>query len=543
MRPPSRGNPPQGLLSFGQKKPAKPAKATPTNRTANRSPVRVAQHQAKLSVPAKGNAPSWSDRLPFPLAINQPKMPRFKSEPGIAMISDREEPPKPQPRAASNFAVSQQKLPEVVGPPRTLFHRGERDTRAVVLPPIVAKTPPSPSRSRANQGPKEVVNRHVASIPSALMPNVPMPNIHAERFVARPVKRLINPVVPMPVAPVPPTAADQKPPKKPSKKAVELLAHANRLSQVAGNENEYTTILQTCRQVLAIDSSPTAVKYGKQLASWAINRRGELKAEEGRTTEALLDYEGALRFDPTRWRAVHNRGVMAAQAGRYTDALNDFNRTLELNPKFAKAYSNRATLYVQAGKLQQAQNDYRQAIANDPDLAVAHKGCGRVFHILGQLESALQHLDAAALLAPNDARIVNNRGDLLSDMGRYRSAAANYQKAIELDSSLAIAYRNLAWLQATCPDKECRDHRLALANADRAIALLEEPGDLEFDTLSVAQAAGGDFDAAKASIDRALELASESEKANYQWRRSLYERGQPYVAEPASNIQQASYAH
>ncbi len=228
--------------------------------------------------------------------------------------------------------------------------------------------------------------------------------------------------------------------------------------------------------------------------------------------------------------------------GRFADAFDDFNRSIELNPKFAKAYSNRGALYVQAGKLDKASDDYRQAIALDPELAVAHKGRGRVCHMLGQFDLAVQHFDAATLLVPDDARIVNNRGDLLTDMGRYRGAMSDYAKAIELDTTLHIAYRNLAWLQATCPDQDCRDADQAIANASRAMQLCGEPSDLEYDTLAAAQAAAGDFESAKTMMDKAIDLASDTDKPNYQWRKKLYERGEAYITEPASNIQQVSYA-
>ena len=356
--------------------------------------------------------------------------------------------------------------------------------------------------------------------------------------MARPVSLPKNPVAPIPVAPAPP-AEDTL---KPSPKAVEILSQANRLSQTASSETEYTTVIQTCRHVLAIDASPAAVAYSTKLAGWALNRRGERKADEGRTQEALLDFEDALRLDSKRWRAIHNRGVIAAQAGRFADAFDDFDATIEINPKFAKAYSNRAALYVQARKLSEAKFDYQRAISIDPDLAIAHKGRGRVCHMLGEFQLALQHFDAAMLLSPGDARIVNSRGDLLVDMGRYRAAAANYRQAIKMSPSLASAYRNLAWLQATCPDRECRQPALGLENAKQAMKLVAKPSDLEYDTLAAAQAAMGDFDAAQASMNQAMQMASDSDKPNYQWRLGLYEQGQAYVTEPASDIQQASYA-
>lgn len=485
--------------------------------------------------------------------------PRWAADGTVAMITDSDqsvssfEMPTARPVAASPAKVAMTKsrghastpLPKVVGP----------------LP--TAKPQPISNQSLAAKprtgAPKHIINQHavaaanqakgIANRPGPLLQSqsdvVPQPNARPQSIMmpeATPATKLAEPTKTIAAMPINPVAPPSEASAKPTPKAVELLTEANRMSTTAQSEADYTAVVQLCRHVLAIDASPVAVEYSHDLASWALNRRGEVRIDQGRTKEALLDFEDALRLDPERYRAIHNRGVLAAQAGRYADAFDDFNHTIELNPKFAKAFSNRAALWVQAGEHEKASVDYRQAIDLDPDLAVAHKGRGHVCHVLGQFDLALQHLDAAARLSPEDARIVNARGDLLSDVGRYRSAKADYQRAIELDSSLSEAYRNLAWLHATCPDRQCRDTTLAMSLAQRAMELCDEPGDLEYDTLAAAHAAKGDFESAKSAMDQCLAAASDKEKPNYRWRKQLYEKGQPYVTEPASTIQQASYA-
>ncbi|MGI9455526.1 MAG: tetratricopeptide repeat protein [Aeoliella sp.] len=540
--------------------------AAPNNQLGRPSSQPTSLPAAQVAIENKEKPPG-ADRIKPPLVVKKPTKPLFTSEPGLALISDKDSAPKFQPkssappqRVASKLASPSAALPQVVGPAqieKAPLAEAKRDV--ATLTPQRVETRPAAVPEAA---PQEIINQHVAidgrsketranlnrsPIVRSVRPasaerplrSSPLPLSATAAAAARRVGAPKNPVAAIPVAPIPPIQNKAQP----SERAVALLAQANQLSQTATTEGEYSAVVRTCRQALAIDSSPAAVNYSKQLASWALNRRGEVKADAGRDTEALLDYEDALRLDPKRWRAIHNRGVIAAQAGRFADAFDDFNRTIELNPKFAKAYSNRGTLYVQADKLEKALVDFRLAIANDPDLAVAHKGRARVCHMLGDYDTALQHFDAAMLLAPGDARIVNSRGDLLSDMGHYRAAATNYQRAIEIDSHLAAAYRNLAWLQSTCPDKGCRNHELALANANQAINLAAEPTDLDYDTLAAAQAAAGEFEAATASMDQALKLAAEADKANYEWRRGLYAKGQPYVTEPASSIQQASYAN
>lgn len=394
---------------------------------------------------------------------------------------------------------------------------------------------------------EQIVNNHVQLATATTTGPQPYPHTMSGRErptptgdeAARARRAMPNPGPLAVENPVTPQGIESRPSRE---KAIELLTRASQLSQTASSEEEYTQVLQLCRGALAIDASDNVKRYSNELAAWAFNRRGEVKADRGQSQEALLDFEDALKLDPNRWRAIHNRGVMAAQQGQFAEAFDDFNRTLELNPKFAKAYSNRAALFVQAGDLQSALDDYQQAITHDPELAIAHKGRAKVCHLLGDFEGALRHFDAAMLLAPQDATIVNYRGDLQCDIGRYSDAARSYREAIELDPNLVDAHRNLAWLAATCPNQELRNPQAALALANKMMELTAEPGDLEFDTLAAAHAISGDYPRAIELMDKAIELSPPEGVANYQWRRQLYEQGRPYITEPAGSPEGASDA-
>jgi tetratricopeptide (TPR) repeat protein len=411
-------------------------------------------------------------------------------------------------------------------------------------PPALASQPASPSavhQAHEAMDSAEIDNQHVklASATESATPRrlpsttgaQPSPQSQRANGDATRARRAVPAHVPTVVEnPVTPEAVESRPS---AEKAIEFLTRASDLSKKATTEEEFTQVLQLCRSALAIDNTPTVTRYSNELAGWALNRRGETKMDRGEVREALLDFEDALRLDPKRWRALHNRGVIAAQEGRYAEAFDDFNHTIELNPKFAKAYSNRAALYVQAGDLQSALDDYQQAIAFDPELAIAHKGRAKVCHLLGDFDGALRHFDAAILLAPQDATIVNYRGDLQCDIGRYADAARSYRDAMEIDPNLVDAYRNLAWLAATCPNRELRNPEAALALANKMMELAEEPSDLDYDTMAAAHAISGDFETAIGLMDKAIEHAPADAKANYQWRRQLYEQGRPYITEPA----------
>ena len=505
----------QGLFSFGQKQTqtkrsaanrSSQAKSTSMANQQRRQPTTQRTQAGKSNMPGRVSVASAerSTRLPKPFTAPRTVAPVEPSPRGMVFISD--EAAKPTAKTGGN------KRPLI---------------RAVKPAPIAKTNPAGSSKStRARAAQSQTARSQTAQTKSANKANTKSGYPTAKQAAKR---RGLNPVPPKSTG------------SAPSQRAVALLFEANQAAQTAATEQELTRVVQRCRHVLAIDNSADAMRYSHQLASWALNKRGELRADAGQNTEAMTDFADALAMDPSRWRAIHNRAVLMAQAGKYAEAFDAFNATIELNPKFAKAYSNRASLYVQAGDFRSAMVDYTKAISIDPDLPVAHKGQGRVCHMLGRMEQALQHLEAAALLAPSDASIATCRADLLVDMGRYAAATEGYRQAIAIDAGHAGAYRNLAWLQATCPDRRFQNAQEAVANAEKAIDLLDAKDDISLDTLAAAQAAGGDFKAAIATVKKALAVAAQEDQPVYTERLSLYESGQPFFSSPVTKVSQAGY--
>lgn len=328
---------------------------------------------------------------------------------------------------------------------------------------------------------------------------------------------------------------------QPSQRARDLLTEAHGFANRADDYDDYSAIVKRCRYVLAIDGSSQATAYANQLAAWALIERGESLDEVGRNAEAKIDYREALRCDPESWRAVHNLGVAAARDGNRDEALQRFNHTIDINPEYAMAYANRAALSVQSGDYRAAMDDYQRAIDIDPDLAMAHSGRGRVCHMLGRLDEGLRHLDAAEILDPKSATIAGGRADLLVDLGRYGQAKEAYERAIKLDSKSPAAYRNLAWMQATCPIESFRDGDAALENTAKAERLMGRADDLMLDTKAAALAAIGRFGEASTVQQEAITMAPRADAAAYRERLALYEQGEAFTSRPVSAVQQTAY--
>ncbi len=324
-----------------------------------------------------------------------------------------------------------------------------------------------------------------------------------------------------------PDSADQADPAK-EPVAPPQLQQAYGLCKAAKTIEDYTMIIDLCREGLAAEPEGSFVGYGKRLGAWAYNRRGELyaKAKEPNDEAALADFEAAVAGDPKKWRHLHNRSVSYAMAGESERALADVNRLIEMRPDFAKAHYNRGELRFQLGKLDEAIRDYTQAIRLAPRDAAAFSSRGFAYHQQQNWRAALSDYNRAIALDRNNAEAHVNRGNWNIDRSRLTEGIRDFEQAIRIDPEYGPAYVSAAWFRATCPQPRYRDAASALRSANKAIALDGE-GPRYLDALAAAYAAGGDFEKAVATQKKTIE--ADPENREYAGRLKLYEGGKAYI--------------
>jgi spermidine synthase len=148
------------------------------------------------------------------------------------------------------------------------------------------------------------------------------------------------------------------------------------------------------------------------------------------------------------------------------------------------------------------------------------------------MPEALGHIEQALRLNPNFAEAYEGLGTACILEGKPREAIGPLEKALQLKPVLAEAQNNLAWVLATLPPAQGGDPVRAVGLALRACELSgnRAPGDL--DTLAVAYAAAGRFDAAVATARKAIELARAAGQPGLvkeiQARLELYRSGRAY---------------
>jgi tetratricopeptide (TPR) repeat protein len=229
--------------------------------------------------------------------------------------------------------------------------------------------------------------------------------------------------------------------------------------------------------------------------------RGQVHGAKNTLDLALADFSEALKLDPLKAGAYAGRGLVYFKKKDYAHALNDYQKAIELSPKESSYYVERSDVFS-------AQKDYERA---DADLTVA---------------IALDASNAEAYLA---------RALLRQDRHDYKRAIDDYAEAIRINNKELLAFNNLAWIFATCPQADYRDGGRAVEFALHLCKESEWKKTTYFDTLAAAYAASGNFAEAAKWQERALaspdSYDSAQEKQKGKARLALYLEHKPYFEE------------
>lgn len=306
---------------------------------------------------------------------------------------------------------------------------------------------------------------------------------------------------------------------------------------------DLTAFLAQCESALEAELSAENRKYVVSLTGWGLNRRGERHYEmatqlkrignrqyQSAMDKAMQDFDAAIVAAPERYRSWMSRGIAWVANEDYEKALADFTSVIKLKPDAANGWFNRAEVLYQTEKYDYAVEDYNVAIRLNSEDAQALTGRGLSLLSLGKFPMALADFESVIKSQPQSGEALVNRGDLYQKMGRWQESADDYRAANEITES-AVACQRLAWVLATCPEKEMRDFDGALTLATKAVGLGGDTA-INLDTLAACEAAKGNFNAAKATQQKVIGLVGAEEETTaepFQARLMLYEKSEPYL--------------
>ena len=158
-------------------------------------------------------------------------------------------------------------------------------------------------------------------------------------------------------------------------------------------------------------------------------------------SKALWGY--TLSVDPRCAPAHNNLGTALAREGRTAEAVAQFQAALDIDPDYAEAHNNLGTAWARDGKPAPAAAEYRLALAVDPAYAMARDNLGAALMAQGRLDEAIIEYQQALQVNPNDAHAHNNLGLALEGQGQVPQAIAEFRRALEISPHYAEAAANL----------------------------------------------------------------------------------------------------
>lgn len=181
--------------------------------------------------------------------------------------------------------------------------------------------------------------------------------------------------------------------------------------------------------------------------------RGTAKLKLGQYSEAIQDYDEAIKLNSRFVEAYNNRGAIKATLGQYAESIQDYDKATELNPKYEQAYYNRGTAKAKLGQYTEAIQDYDKAIELNPKYAQAYYNRGNAKTRFGDYNKAIQDYDKAIELNSEFAKAYYNRGNNKTKLRQYSEAIKDYDKAIGLEPTYVRAHFNKSCAYALQKDK------------------------------------------------------------------------------------------
>jgi tetratricopeptide (TPR) repeat protein len=248
----------------------------------------------------------------------------------------------------------------------------------------------------------------------------------------------------------------------------------------------------------------------------AMENLGVLLLTEDRSRpEALALLEVYARNNPTSADGANNYGLALQDAGRTADAQMAYEYALRLKPDMAEAHINLATALIAAGRRAKALEHLQTALRLAPDNFKVQVQLGLVCALEKNFADAITHYQAALRLAPDDADTHYNLGQTLTTVGQHGEAVEQYRAALRLNPQHSDARNNLCIALLT------------LGSVDEAIGqlrqLLRDQPDYApaHDSLAVALAGRQQFAEAETHFRAALRLAPTVANTHFNFGRAL----------------------
>ncbi len=160
---------------------------------------------------------------------------------------------------------------------------------------------------------------------------------------------------------------------------------------------------------------------------------------EGRSDEAIREYQTVLQTQPTNTLALLNLGGDLYKNNDPDEATTEYQEVIRLEPNNDKARNDLGIIFFRQGRLDDAINEFREAVRLAPDNPSAHNSLAAALFTQGQADAALPEFQEAVRLKPDYAEAHFNLGCILAKRGQTSEAIAHFQTALRINPAYTEA--------------------------------------------------------------------------------------------------------
>lgn len=167
--------------------------------------------------------------------------------------------------------------------------------------------------------------------------------------------------------------------------------------------------------------------------------RANYRRDQGRTEEALADYNSALALKPDG--ALYNsRAKLYFNLKKFDQALIDYNNAIALDSSKGEYFINRGAVYALTNILPKALDDFNKGLTLEPNHANGYKNRSLIFQSLGQWENSLSDITKYLSMHPEDADLWYESGRLKNILNRPSEALPDLDRAISLNNKQGLYF-------------------------------------------------------------------------------------------------------
>jgi tetratricopeptide (TPR) repeat protein len=259
-----------------------------------------------------------------------------------------------------------------------------------------------------------------------------------------------------------------------------------------------------------------------------------LLESDGRTDEALAEYEAAVAIEPEHATYHYHLGALLRRVGQLDSAASSLSRAIELHPSLADALAELGAVYEETERDADALLLYDQAISIDPGNAGHYLRAGALSHKLGRAQEARDYLEEALRLGAQSGEVHFLRGQVNEAGGLLERALEEYQEAIGVSPEEPEYH-----VRAAAVSYRLGRVNEARAEAEKALELNHGSPEVNYELGRVLHEMGLSKEAA-VCFERAAEVAPDKPELRLVYARALRDLGRVEEAIQALEAAQQS---